>query len=338
MAVAMNGYRVSDYKNKVLELPLSKILVDPVNRVPSNDKAFKAFVKSLDEQGQLVPAIAIPFLVDGATYYGRDALERGGSKLRWWLSDGTRRWKAAKLLSWKTMKIVPNLDAVSPLDIYKIMLTANSKRLAMNPVAMARCLMHFINEAMKEKGVTEGAAIRMCEQYSGMSLAFIKGRLEILNSPKALQDLIESGNAKANTPIELKRIPSAYRSMAMDKAIRGEQVNVLDARVITKQIEAIDKREDLSKAEKHRYAKTVIERGGRLPYETEDEPDFEACLLAVQLFFTQLQKFNTKGFSLRQYQGVASVLDDIVKFWRNQERVGLGVRTPDGLKRMIGKS
>ena len=183
--------------NHSFEVDIALVAPDPAQaRRSFDDKALATLAATLAAEGQLQPVLLRP-----------DPTARG----RWIIVAGERRWRAAKMLEWRTILAIAHSGDTDVAGLIE-----NLQRVDLSPVEEARGIARLI----AEKGWSQDRAA----QALGKAKSDISGTLRILNLPDdVLQEVLTSELPPTkNVLIEMARVtdPALLRQLS-DHARRG---------------------------------------------------------------------------------------------------------------------
>jgi len=149
-----NEFKDGDVKNRIVELPLSKIVPNPYQpRVHFNEESINELSESIKQHGLLQPVIVI---------------EQGDEYV---LIAGERRVRASRVAGLETIKAI-----VADIDVSKfreLALIENIQRESLNPVELAKSY----KELIEDYGIT----------HEELSKVLHKSRTQITNTLRLLQ-------------------------------------------------------------------------------------------------------------------------------------------------------
>lgn len=163
---------------------------------------------------------------------------------------GERRWRAAKLLGFKTVPVI--VKETTPQGMLEMALVENVQREDLNPIERAQAFLRL----MKEFGLTN----KEIAQRIGKSPSFISNSIRLLSLPDALKDgllsgLITEGHARALAGIEdPKLMVEAYKMVLRESG-------------------SVRRAEDISRRMKKRAGQPLKEDFSKPPHIISDETD-----------------------------------------------------------------
>lgn len=114
------------------------------------------------------------------------------------ITDGERRWRAAKLAGLTHVPILLDAGSLTPADITLRQLVANCQRADLTPLETA----HAIQRLMQESGWSAGEAAGKL----GMAAGTVSRFLRLLDLPDAIQAQVQAGRIPASAAYELAQI------------------------------------------------------------------------------------------------------------------------------------
>jgi ParB family chromosome partitioning protein len=146
---------------------------------------------SMKEHG-LINAIAVQPIVD-----------------RYYIIDGERRWRAAKLLGWETIEATVHIELEKRQWLIQA-LVANLQRADMNPVEEAQAYAKLTDAGLNATRIS---------QLLSISTARISGRLKILELAPSVQELIAAGKVSKDPNVikELLELETWLQEQVADR-------------------------------------------------------------------------------------------------------------------------
>ncbi|MGH2415923.1 MAG: ParB/RepB/Spo0J family partition protein, partial [Microcystaceae cyanobacterium] len=171
-------------QSSVQEIPLSLIQPNPDQpRQTFSTESIQAMAQSLAKEGQLQPAIVMP----------------AGESFE--LFDGERRWRAAQVLGWATLK---GIAMPRPQDLHRKALLTTLHREDLNPLDKAEALLKEITE---QTGISTEEIPRL--------LATVVRRLDYQKRMKPVSELITCPEAEQKEKLETFELSDSERAIML---------------------------------------------------------------------------------------------------------------------------
>lgn len=171
-------------QSSVQEIPLSAIQPNPDQpRQTFLTESIQAMAQSLTKEGQLQPAIVMP----------------AGESFE--LFDGERRWRAAQVLGWATLKVI---TMPRPQDLHRKALLTTLHREDLNPLDKAEALL---------KEITEQTEIST-EEIPRL-LSTVVRRLDYQKRMKQVSELITCSEAEQQEKLETFELSDSEKAIML---------------------------------------------------------------------------------------------------------------------------
>jgi len=307
---------------RLLDLKLTEINPDKANRQNLGD--IPSLARDIEQRGLLYPIVVVPYVVTkgGLLKVGAEATKE--PKFQYWLCDGERRYRAYQHMKAETIQALVKLDSITLVEMYEIMFAANAKRLDMNPYDMANALDRYIKEFTREyPDKPRSEAIRKLQGVTGFSSSYLQGRLEILTTSEEVQAKVRDGKIGANVPTEINSsIPKEYRDYAFKRVEEDKVVSTLEFREVGRQLRVIKRSESFDDKTKQNIAKAIIDTGGRINYDDEDEvSNYSLYLGEIEKLRRRIDLWNLVDVNPAEQADLSGRLNDLVERFRNRQKL-----------------
>lgn len=182
-------------------IPLAWIERDPDQpRREFSESSIEALAHSLRESGQLQPCVVRP----------------GKERERYVLVCGERRWRAASVAGLESLRcrVEVGRDLV---EIEADQIAENVQREDLAPMDLARAL----GRQLKARDCSQ----RELADRLGMSQSAVSKALELLDLPKPVRALVESGELPPSTAREIAKLPDAPGQVKLAREAAGGQLS-----------------------------------------------------------------------------------------------------------------
>ncbi len=215
-----------------LEEPLSEELVDidvesiVPNRYQPRSSFNEAAIKELAENIQhvgLISPIRVREIEDG----------------KFELIAGERRWRAVKQLGWEYIACI--LSNETDQEVAEKALAENIQRQELNPVEESKAIQNYMHvfEIDNQKEV----AVKV-----GRNRTYVSQSLNLLQMPKDVLELVETGKLSRAVALTLLKIPDQKARSSLAKTFSNTNVTSRKAETLVEQHLAQQKTETVSKA------------------------------------------------------------------------------------------
>jgi ParB/RepB/Spo0J family partition protein len=237
---------------QVVRAPTGLLKPSPTNR-PNRSGFDEKSIAELAESIR-IPGIIEPLIV---RKLADDTLE---------IVCGERRWTAAKLLKLETVPVV--IREMTDDQTRKVQIIENLQREGLHPVEEAQGYADLIAQRTPEGKATN--TIDTVAKDIGKSIAFVYGRLKLLEMPQVALDASLNGKCSASIALLLARIPDP-------KLARKAAIEVLDPcgsgddearekRAVDREVEPMSYRKAKEHIQRH-----YMKRLRNTPFDQEDE-------------------------------------------------------------------
>ncbi|MBT6068926.1 ParB/RepB/Spo0J family partition protein, partial [Candidatus Peregrinibacteria bacterium] len=171
--------RIPDCEGSSRDWPIEMFVENPDQpRRVFDESKMAQLTEFIDEDGQTVPIIAVPLLVDATT-----------GEIRFLVVDGARRLRACQRLEYKVInaKIVYHSTT---RDVFIGSLILNISQEDLNPIELATAYAELVELATPEHG---GKAAKVIAKRIGIGASVLYKYLQMLDFPDAIQEVIVSG-------------------------------------------------------------------------------------------------------------------------------------------------
>ncbi len=209
----------TDEKEKIIEIPLTKILISRKQpRHTFNEEKLNELALSIKEHGVVQPIIVRA--VEGGKYE---------------LVAGERRWRACKLLGIE--KIPALIRNVTEKETSEISLIENIQREDLNPIEEATAY----KTLMEEYKLTQEEVSKRV----GKSRSFIANAVRLLNLPEQVRTMVNQGVITAGHARALIALPEGKEQEEIAKKIVLKELSVRQAERVVRNI--VEKKEEKKK-------------------------------------------------------------------------------------------
>jgi ParB family chromosome partitioning protein len=166
-------------KREFQELEMSSLIYDPDFNCRKNltVQSIATLSEAMDKAGLIHPILVQPW---------------GKNKFK--IIAGHRRYRAAKLLQWKTIW-ADIRTGLSPEEAHILNYTENLQRSDLNMVEEAQ----FLLQVYPDLGTPKQISLRECGRRIDQSVRWIQMRLRLLTLPKYIQEMFASGRLPKHT-------------------------------------------------------------------------------------------------------------------------------------------
>lgn len=312
----------------IQKISIKKINLDTAQprQIIKEDKLLD-LAQDIKKRGLIYPIILTPFKKHN------DVLILGNKALNYpdhmyWILDGERRFRAYKLN--KNVEIEAEIrNDLTFLEMLEIQFASNSKRVETNPYDMAVAMKRYIEEYKSE--YDDDKYVEKLADLTGFSTTFINSRLEILQAPQFIQDLVKNNETRSNLPIEIKNnIKNERDKEAIYNAFKEDKlVSTLDCRPLGKKLKKVDeisKINNYSEKERNDIADVVIETF-RLPEEEQDgSGNYEIYKYQIDEFCSKMSRWNLKEMNNKQLSKLSGSMCNITNLFRDLWKQAKGLK------------